>query len=552
MTNDEQTAAPVEAEVRKEHRVSSIWFVPLLALVIGLWMLYEQRRDQGPLISIEFKSAIGLEPGKTYIKTRNVEVGVVESVSLTDDLESVEVVARINKNAERLLREDTQFWIVAPQIGLSGITGLNTILSGVYIELAPGDANVRRHRFTGLEEPPVTPSNTPGMHIVLSTEGMTAYSVGDPIVYMGISVGKIEEVNFNVEERIVYYKTFIRAPYHQLVTDTTRFWNTSGIQIELDTDGISLKTASLQTLLQNSVTFGIPDGQLEGEPAQENAEFAIYKDYASASTSRYRHAVQYVLLIDDSVRGLTVGAPVEYRGIKMGEVLAVNFARREVLNVLNEDYRIPVLISLEPGRAGYPDTPEGKKMIREQTNHWITGGLRAQLKTGNMLTGRLLVDLQHYPDELLEEISYFDKRPVIPTRRGEISQLTSKVEALLDKLYALPLESTMEELANTASAFKDTATSARQMSESLNRILADANDERMVVELTEAIKAMSSLASSFSSGSSSNGEIIATVEELNARLQELQPVLLRLNRQPNSLIFGTQQENDPEPRAMEK
>ncbi|NHN37262.1 intermembrane transport protein PqiB [Pseudomaricurvus alcaniphilus] len=543
---DEQARAAV---VSRDSNWSVIWLLPLVALAIGGWMLFEQWRDQGPLITISFNSAAGLEAGKTRIRTRDVEVGQVENITLSGDDESVLVEVRIDREAERLLRADTQFWIVSPRIGLSGVSGLNTLLSGVYIELAPGQAKARRYTFVGLNEPPVTPSNTPGMPIVLSSAGPVAYSVGDAVVYRGLVVGQIEEVDFNVDERVVYYQTFIKAPYHRLITDNTRFWNVSGIRIDLTTDGISVQTASLQSLLTNSVTFGVPEGNADGTPATEGSYFPIHPDYAAASSPRYKHAVEYVLLIDDSVRGLQVGAPVEYRGIKMGEVLAINFASRADGMVMLDDYRIPVLVSLEPAKAGYADSKAGEQRIREQTELWIKGGLRAQLKTGSLLTGKLLVELQHYEDESTEEIVHFDGRPVIPTRPGEISQLTYKIEALLDKLNDLPLEGTLEDISVTAREFNETAASTKQLTEQLQQWFNKAEQEQLLGNLNEALESFSGLAAGYASGSSGHGEIMALVETLNARLQELQPLLLRLNQRPNSLVFGAEQKDDMQPKA---
>lgn len=546
MTADDN---PDQAQVEEGVGLSAIWLIPVLALVIGAWMLYEQWRDQGPRATITFQSAPGIEVNNTKIRVRDVEVGQVEKISLSKDLKGVVIRARFNTDTEDLLVRDSQFWIVSPRIGLSGISGLNTLFSGAYIELAPGQEKIRKLKFQGLNEPPVTPSNTPGMPIILSSDAQVAYSVGDPVVYKGITVGQIEEVDFNVEERVVYYKTFVRAPYHELITANTRFWNVSGISVDLTADGINVQAASLQALLTSSVTFGVPDGMPKGEPVDPDQLFPIHPTYEAAVSPRYRFSAEYVVLIDESVRGLTPGAPVEYRGIKIGEVKAVNFTWPEDRRLIREQYRIPVLISVEPAKIGLPDSEKGIQQVQEQTESWVKSGLRAQLKTGSLLTGKLFVELQHFDDAPPAEISYFEGHPVIPTRLGDISQLTQKLEALLDKFNSLPVEQAAENISFMAKELGETAQEAQELSKNLGALLAEAEREQLVGRVTEALDAFAALTSGYASGSNGYAEITKTIEVLNSRLQELQPLLLKLNQRPNSLIFTGSQEDDLQPRA---
>lgn len=540
-----------QAEIR-EGGLSAIWLVPLLAVAIGLWMLYEQWRDQGPRVTITFQSAAGLEAGKTKIRVRDVEVGQVEKISLSSNLKGVVVKARMSPDAEKLLVKDSQFWIVSPRIGLSGVSGLNTLFSGAYIELAPGVEKIAKFKYEGLGEPPVTPSNTPGMPIVLRSEEQFSFSVGDPVVFKGITVGQIEEVDFNIDERVVYYKTFIRAPYHELITENTRFWSVSGVSIKLTADGVQVQAGSLQSLLTNSVTFGVPEGKYKGMPIVENSTFDIYPSHEAAISPRFRNSVQYVLLINESVRGLTAGAPVEYRGIKVGEVVAVNFVWSKENRILRDEYSIPVLISIEPGKVGLPDNKAGVEQLKKQTELWVKSGLRAQLKTGSLLTGQMFVELQHYDDEVPTEMTYFNNRPVIPTRLGDFSQLTQKLEALLDKFNSIPVEEAANNISVMAGELGETADAAEAVLKNVDSLLTRADRERLVERIGEALEAFAGLSAGYAENSDSYHEIIKMVEGLNARLQELQPLLLQLNQRPNSLIFSGNQSEDPQPKASRK
>ncbi|MFT4747806.1 MAG: paraquat-inducible protein B, partial [Congregibacter sp.] len=225
----QQPTLPEEALVKPVRTVSKIWLVPIVALLIGVWMVYYQWSNQGPLITIEFKTATGLEAGKTKIKTRDVDIGLVNKIELTDDLSGVLVTVRMDKDVAPILHSDNQFWIVSPSVSLSGVSGLGTILSGPFINMAPGIEKQKSETFIALEAPPVTPKGTPGLHVTLNSESEFAYKKGDPVVYKGIKVGEFEDIFFNFEERVVYYNTFIEAPYHTLITTNTKFWDISGV-----------------------------------------------------------------------------------------------------------------------------------------------------------------------------------------------------------------------------------------------------------------------------------------------------------------------------------
>jgi paraquat-inducible protein B len=265
----QQLALTEEALVVPVRTISKIWFVPVVALFVGVWMIYYQLSNQGPLITIEFKTATGLEAGKTKVKTRDVDIGLVKSIELTEDLSGVLVTVRMEKKVTPILHSDNQFWIVSPKVSLSGISGLGTILSGPYINMAPGSKQQMSEEFVALVAPPVTPAGTPGLHVTLNSDGDSdskfTYKKGDPVVYKGIKVGEFEDIYFNFDERIVYYSTFIEAPYHKLITTNTKFWDSSGVQIKLSASGVTVNTGSLETLLTNGVTFGIPEGMPIGK-----------------------------------------------------------------------------------------------------------------------------------------------------------------------------------------------------------------------------------------------------------------------------------------------
>jgi paraquat-inducible protein B len=540
MSQDPQQQAlqPEEALTKSVRTVSKIWLVPIVAFFIGTWMVYYQWSNQGPLITIEFTTATGLEAGKTKIKTRNVNVGVVKEIQLTEDLSGVLVTVRMDKNVAPILHSDNQFWIVSPRVSLSGVSGLGTILSGPYSNMAPGIEQKMSEQFVALAAPPVTPAGTPGLHVTLNSESEFTYKKGDPVVYKGIKVGEFEDIYFNFDERIVYYNTFIEAPYHKLITTNTKFWDISGVQMELSASGIKVSTGSLETLLTNGVTFGIPEGMQQGGQIVERSFFDIHPNYDSASEERFKLSAEYVILVRDTIRGLQVGAPVEYRGLVIGKVLSINALDNNQDRLLEQGYDIPVVISIQPGRVRQPDNAIGLAFIRKQTSLWIERGLRATLKTGNILTGALFVDLQNYPDAPFVKEQRLQDYEVIPTSSGEFSEITAKVTAILDNINDIKLKSISDNANNMLSQIAQAAQALQATATTADRLLTTVHEDKVSSALTDTLENLSNLTQDFSADSETYRELNHTMQSLQSILKELQPLLLQLNNTPNSLIFN--------------
>ncbi|MGB0496473.1 MAG: intermembrane transport protein PqiB, partial [Kangiellaceae bacterium] len=502
------------AEIKALPKISKIWLVPLIAILIGGWMVYYQWSSQGPLINIAFKSAEGMEAGKTKIKSLNVDIGKVVSIQLNEKADGVIVTARMSKSAEKLLVEDSKLWIVSPKVSLSGISGLSTLISGVYIELTAGKSETQQTSYVGLSEPPITPPGAPGLHITLNSDDQFAYSEGDPIIYKGLTVGQFEHIYFNFEERVVYYNAFIKAPYHKLVTSNTKFWDVSGLKVDLNADGLSVNTGNVETLLTNGVTFDVPEGMEVGEAITERAFFDIFPDYKTASDQRYKHSAKYIILVSDTIRGLDVGAPVEYRGVLIGNVLSTNVLLKESKELFKEDFKIPVLVGLQPGRVFLPDNDEGVNRMVEQNDLWIKKGLKASLKTGSLLTGQLFIELQHYDDQPISHIQYFEGFKVIPTMSGSLTQITEKASQFMDELNALELSALSKNANELISEITNTAKEFQKVSQNLESLLASSNQQKLAVQLANTLKSVEILGRDFSSDSKAYKEIQATLSSL--------------------------------------
>ena len=539
-----------DAKVKSTTSISRIWIIPILVVLIGGWMVYYQWKNQGPLITLEVQSATGIEVNKTPIKVKDLEIGQVKKITLKPDLEGVLVTARIDANAAHLLTENTEFWVVAPRISFSEVSGLNTLLSGSYIAMSADDTGKEKLHFVALERPPVTPPGTPGLHLILKSDDEFAYKPGDPIIYKGFKVGEFEDAVFNIEERVVYYDAFIEAPYHKLITENNRFWDVSGVKLLLESSGVKMQTGSLETLLANGITFGIPEGVPTGERVVDNAFFTVYEDAASASNARYKLAAEYLLLIDESVRGLTVGAPVEYRGIEIGNVTAINSFPAVEGNILERDYPIPVLINIYPGKVRQPDTQEGLYAIQETMRNWLRKDLRATLRMGNVLTGGLYVDLQHVAKPTgSTEITRINGYEVIPTVSNEFTQLTQKADAILDKINQLPLGDMVDNVLVAVEDMKLAAQSVETASDDFDLLIADIDAKQLNNNLNQVLVSLDSLLKNYSDGGLSKTEIKETVDAMQDTMRNLQPVLQKLNQSPNSLIFTDSNSSDIEPKA---
>lgn len=551
MSSADETSSDTQAQVSKTSPISSIWLIPLVALLIGVWMIYYQWSHQGPEITIEFESAAGLEADKSRIKSRNVEVGQVTQIRLKEDNAGVIVTARINQEAEHLLREDSDFWVVSPRVSLQQVSGLNTLLSGPFIELSPGEKEQRRYEFDGLPGPPITPANTPGLFITLTSADDFSYEAGDSVLYKGLTVGKIENVDFDIDERRVQYNAFVEAPYHRLITPSTRFWDISGIGFDLGAAGLSVQAGNMETLLTNGVTFGIPEGVHRGEPIEERTRFAIYPSRKAALDARYKQAAKYTLLIPGTVRGLNPGAPVEYRGLTVGEVLEVNKESYQTAHILDDDYQIPVIISIQPGRIGMSDDEQGLSRLKAQSQSWIVSGLRASLKTANLLTGSQFVDLSFNGEALAGPVRQHMGYPVIPTQATGMAHMGDQLANILDQINRMPLETMgkdaqtlLRDLSGMARSFERAGMGVAEVTEGLEA-------ETLFRQLNDSLKSLNQLLSAYGSGSDNNDAINRGLKNLNRLMEDLRPLLLQLNQQPNSLIFSDGLPDERQPKARE-
>jgi paraquat-inducible protein B len=483
--------AAAKPEVSKGKTFTAIWIIPLVALLLGAWMVVHAFMTEGPEIEIEFKTASGLEADKTKVKFRNVEMGKVQEVRLSDDMESVIAVVKLKREAIPLLGEDTRFWIVTARIGGGGISGLDTVLSGAYIELAPGKSKGEARKFVGLDEPPLTPTGAPGLRLILLSDQAGSVSSGDPVLYKGYKVGRVESLTFGADSEQIRYSIFIDAPYHNLVDSSVRFWDVSGITVTAGADGLQVSTGSVESLLVGGITFGKPPDALPGVPVEHESKFQLHSSYQAMLDTPFDYRAYYVVAFEQSLKGLLPGAPVEYRGIHVGNVdhiLIKEFLGAGIRENKKGDQGlpIPVLINFEPARAAMPDTEESLQQVRRAIEEGVGNGLRATLVTGNLLSGAKFVDLEYFPDAPAAEMGEFEGYASIPTVSTGLGELEDKISRLLDKANDLPLH-------KTVSTVNLALTELNQSLKSLRVILGNDNLRTIPGELQSTLEALRSI-----------------------------------------------------------
>ncbi|MGB7755795.1 MAG: intermembrane transport protein PqiB [Salinisphaera sp.] len=530
-------------------RISPVWLIPLAAALIGGWLLYDNIASRGPVITLDMDTAEGIEAGNTQLKVRSVQVGHVTSVALADDYQGAEVTVQMNPDTSKLLGDDAAFWVVKPRVGPQGISGLNTILSGAYLQLRPAHKSSDKRHFKVQDSPPPTPSNKPGVTVKLVNSGDNTLSVGDPIVYQGQNVGQIEDSQFSVAKRQTIYTVFIGKPYSQLITHATQFWLRSGVDLHLGSEGVDVQLGSLQSVLAGGITFGQPEDVDTGQPASDGERFKLYETHNAATQDRYKRKLKYVVLLDDSVRGLNAGASVEYRGLRVGTVEKVPFYPANFKPSSFSGFKIPVLIAIEPQRPSLDWASLSNKQWRQRNQQFFEHGLRATIKSSNLLTGSMFIDLTFDHHAKAYKTQHVGPFPVFPSEPSQITSIQQQLSNLMDKLNNLDIGPIVDQLKHAASTTNDTLEQLRQATHRVNELLAEPGTQKLPGQISDTLQQLQHTLDNFQQGAPAYQQLNQTVDRLNQVLDNAAPLTRTLRDHPNSLIFGRPDGKDPVPRA---
>lgn len=564
----EHSSDETHPHVKAGKRFNPVWIVPLVALFLGLWLVKRSYDEKGETITVRFENAADLAIGKTEVKCRNVTIGKLEDILLNDNL-GVDTTIRIKPEHMHLVNEGSQFWVVRARVQGSSVSGLGTLLSGAYIELDPGlmngDSGSKRS-FVGLENPPLTPGSIPGLRLTLEAEKPGSVDIGSGIFFRNTMVGRIESREFFPDEKIVRFGAFVEEKYAELVTDQALFWKTSGVKLDVGTEGFNLELPSLDSLVSGRVSIDYPEEGVEGEPLEDGETTVLYDNEEQAEVSRFKGGTEFLLLIDQSLRGLRKGAPVEFRGIRIGRVAEISYS---IINDAGIE-EMPVLIQLDT-RLLEKNFPSN--LIDEDASGFsksISSRIRASLRSSSLITGQLFVDLDYYPELGKVEPQTRGGYNVLPTVPSGLGRLEDKVAALLDKVNNLGIEKFIETVSDTSrqatatlGSIEDTLTedeglvseaeaTLREMNETvaaLKTIIASDEIQAIPADLKLTLANLNATLEPLSTEGAIYGDLRRTLDEMRGTIRSIDRLTSELADKPNSLLFGKDPNTNKIPRA---
>ena len=537
-------------KISKRSGPSIVWLIPLVTALVGGWLIARTLSEKGPEITISFRTADGIVVNKTMIKYKNVDIGIVKGIQFSEDLKKVILKAEFKKGTDNFLRRGTRFWVVRPELSIRGASGLSTLISGAYIEIEPGQGSPQRH-FIGLEEKPVVTADEAGKKVTLLADKLGSVDTGSPVYYRGMQAGEILGHELANDRRSVYIYAFIKDPFDQLVRGNTRFWNVSGMEITMNADGFKVKTESIASMIFGGIAFETPETLERGSEDVDNLIFTLYQDHDSILEHAFTKKVNFVLYFDSSVRGLTIGAPVEFKGIKIGSVLDV----RLEYDKKSTSFRIPVLIEVEPERIISHDTQEVDS-TDETLQNMVKNGLRARLQTGSLITGQLFVELDMFPGTpVVMRGDGTSQYPELPTiEAANFAAITKSVQNLVTKLDAIKFDKIGDELLGTLQGtnrivnspeIESTVRDLEQSMASLRSILKKVDSSNIKEAIDAAHVALDKLSTTLTLTNKilkPNSPLQYNVIQLTGELEEtsraIRALVETLERNPQSLIFG--------------
>jgi paraquat-inducible protein B len=524
------TPARPQVKARKA-RISLVWLVPIVAGIIGLSMVIHDFLNVGPKVVVSFLTAEGLEAKKTQVKYKNVVIGTVTDIDLSDDRTHVLATIELNQSATPFTRADSQYWVVRPRIGAHGVSGVDTLLSGAFISADAGSSEKTEKNFTGLETPPPVTFGEKGKRFILHTDDLGSLDIGSPVYFRRIQVGQVVAYELAKDGKGVDIEIFVSSPNDQFVLTDSRFWNASGVDVSLGAAGLKVSTQSLTSIISGGIAFREPKYSPDAKPAESNAEYKLFEDQATALAPPDGEPKYIRMRFNQSLRGLVVNAPVDFLGVNIGRVVSVDL-----------DY--DAATGTFPGVVGaviYPQRLGGANdKLREQAGsgdeeeqtsrilgRFVERGLRAQIRTGNLLTGQLYVAMDFDPKA--PKIAYNAKaRPLeIPTTGGSFDKLQEQLQAFVDKLGKIPIDELAKNLNGSLVELQKT------MKQVNSNVLPQVRGT-----LQQAQKTIGNANATFSDDSPARQQLGQAMEEVQRTARSVRVLTDFLSRHPESLIRG--------------
>ncbi|HJV65179.1 MAG TPA: MlaD family protein [Geomonas sp.] len=535
------------SEPKRRFSIQLVWIIPIVAAIIGLSLAVKAFLERGEMITITFNTGEGMEAGKTKIKYKDVQIGEVKGLAISPDRSRVIVTAEVNRDARGLLVKDTRFWVVRARISGGNVSGLGTLVGGTYIGVDAGTSKISQDKFVGLEMPPAVSMDVPGRQFVLHASDVGSLDAASPIFFRRLQVGEVISTQLDADGKGVTIKAFVRAPYDQYVHENTVFWHASGVDLTVNTSGIKVNTESMAAVLLGGIAFQTPEGAVPQAPP--NMTFPLY----STRDEALKHAeasVPFRLVFHESVRGLSVGAPVDLRGVTVGEVTKIDVA----LDPKRSSFAIPVEIEFYPDRLHamhHKGTASGQE-FRPLLDQLVAHGLRADIRNGSLLTGQLYIGLDFVPKARPARIDWNHNPPKFPTMPGSMQELQKKLMQIVDKIDQLPLKELAGDARKTVRSLDEAVQSADKLLKNVDSsllpearsVLTDARQSlgELKKTLGEAQKTMNGANGVLSPDAPLQVDLRDTLREVSRAAQSLRVLGDYLEQHPESLIRGKKEE----------
>ncbi|MDW3682382.1 MlaD family protein [Cupriavidus sp. CV2] len=516
---------------------SLVWLIPIVAAVVGLSLLINTLASRGPEITVTFRTAEGLTPGKTPVRYKDVDIGLVKTARLAADRSHVIATIALTKDAETFAVADTRFWVVRPRFAMSGVSGLETLLSGAYIGVDAGKSGETRRSFTGLEVPPTVTADASGRQFVLRAQDLGSLDIGSPVYYRRVQVGHVVAYQLEPNGHDITLRVFVNKPYDKLVSADTRFWHASGVDLKLDANGLKLSTQSLVTVMLGGLAFQAPEHSTVHATAAENTEFLLAADQSEAMKEPEELAPALAVLnFDQSVRGLSPGAPVDFRGVTVGQVRSIGIEYQRD----KKAFRMPVVVELYPSRMGLREKDVADDTRKLAIVHsLVQRGMRAQLRTGNLLTGQLYVALDFFPKAPLPaDLDLNASLPEFPTTPGTFDELQAKLGDIVTKIGKVPFDQIGQD-ARTAMV------SMNKMLVNADKLVAQVNGDvapEVLAALKDVRRTLATANGALAPDASLQQDTRRMMQELTQTAVSLRTLTDYLERHPEALLQGKREE----------
>ncbi len=538
----------LKPNVKSVRALSPVWIIPIVTFLVGTWLAIHSWQQRGADVEILFDDANGITVGQTQVRLKDVPVGKVTGMRLSSDLSKVRVTVSIDRQVSHHLSENSRFWLVSPRISASGVSNLGTLISGVYLVMDPGEPGEFHTTFKGLTEPPAVKSDDKGTQFLLLADQLGSLDIGSPVYYRSVKVVEVTGYRLGESGSHVEIRIFIQAPHDKIVYTRTHFWNVSGFGFSIGADGFKAQMASLASLISGGVSFENTIGFQASLRANDNHRFNLYPNKQSIADGRYTLRYYYLMRFSHSVRGLSVGAPVEFRGIKVGEVHEIQLS-----SVARDENSLHVMVAIEPQRLDSEALPT-REQFDLRMEKLVNEGLRAQLRNSSLLTGARFVALV-FPNEL--EPSPFvrhDQYSEIPTKDAAANQLEQELAEIASKVNTLPIKALGDDLAKSIAHLSQLLATLDEQKTmlKLDKTLAntaeaseyfDATMQQFEDTLKQVAETLHAVEGSVSEDSATHLEFKQMLKAVRRAAESMEGVMLQLQEKPDALLFGDDHEN---------